>query len=508
MYGILSVYIPWSVVLGIVLPAFGIIAGFFPAAAARSFFFAVLPAAAFISGAAASLYFSLTKNSRENHAVADLRGGIAAAAAAYLIISLPLSVPWERKFFPGLVNTAAFLSALFVWFGTLSLRRAFAGRELPERHMREYDGDRLRGLMLEDAPLIAESDLRLSSWRLGYGTALALSWLLTVISAALGRSFSPFSFVLFVCVTVTAFWIFAFLGSLKQEHYFAGEGISGPRRAVNSAAMFVFLASAALPSVFLASGGNVFPLSVITGFFEWLRRLFTRIPRESARPSIPFPDFDFAPPPPFLPPQFVMEGESRSPPWPGWDLLKKGALFLLIFLFVCFMIKPLFNLKSHDGTRLAARLRRIVSRWLSRFRTAAGSLLMLFCTRNNTAAARKPGTPARRIERGTAYSPVKKQAMRKNMGIFARLIIWGNERYRITWKASLAPGEYCALLAGAAANAGTKGNTADAAGITAESLPVMILRCGELFEEALYAPAVFPAGKEREFKKTAEKIME
>jgi hypothetical protein len=89
-----------------------------------------------------------------------------------------------------------------------------------------------------------------------------------------------------------------------------------------------------------------------------------------------------------------------------------------------------------------------------------------------------------------AYSPAKRREMRRSVTLFARLILWGSETLKVSWKASYAPGEFCALLAGKAA---------------AESGPA-IIRCGEIFEKALYAAEPLSGGEQKEFRGLVEGI--
>jgi hypothetical protein len=93
------------------------------------------------------------------------------------------------------------------------------------------------------------------------------------------------------------------------------------------------------------------------------------------------------------------------------------------------------------------------------------------------------------------YSPQKRREMKNSVTLFLRLILWGSEQQNVTWKPSDAPGEYCAKLSGRVAEQETAAGHAAA-----------IIRCGALFEEALYSQAVLPDAKRAEFKELVQGI--
>jgi hypothetical protein len=90
-----------------------------------------------------------------------------------------------------------------------------------------------------------------------------------------------------------------------------------------------------------------------------------------------------------------------------------------------------------------------------------------------------------------AYSPVKKRDIRRSVTLFARLIIWGSEVCNVTWKPVHAPGEYCAILAAAP---------------NVILLNKGIIRCGEIFEKALYSAEILSDEEYVEFKNLVEEI--
>lgn len=101
-----------------------------------------------------------------------------------------------------------------------------------------------------------------------------------------------------------------------------------------------------------------------------------------------------------------------------------------------------------------------------------------------------------------SLSPEKKRDMRRSATLFARLIIWGSETRSVTWKPSHAPGEYCSILAASPQDAVRENETQTFLQQQNEG----IIRCGEIFEKALYSAQVLSDAERREFKKLVEEI--
>jgi hypothetical protein len=85
-----------------------------------------------------------------------------------------------------------------------------------------------------------------------------------------------------------------------------------------------------------------------------------------------------------------------------------------------------------------------------------------------------------------AYSSEKKRELRYSANLFARLILWGNAHSSAVWLPTQAPLEYCRLLI-ASLHEDTTPREKDA-------LRASIIRCGSLFEKALYSAS--PLSKE------------
>jgi hypothetical protein len=108
-----------------------------------------------------------------------------------------------------------------------------------------------------------------------------------------------------------------------------------------------------------------------------------------------------------------------------------------------------------------------------------------------------------------AYSQAKKKDMKRSVTLFARLILWGGETRHAEWKSSLAPGEYCEILASAAPVAALYATPAET---ESDSEPTLrccnegIIRCGEIFEKALYSAEILSDRERKEFKELVEEI--
>ena len=88
----------------------------------------------------------------------------------------------------------------------------------------------------------------------------------------------------------------------------------------------------------------------------------------------------------------------------------------------------------------------------------------------------------------SGYSPAKQRELRRSIGLFARLIYWGQEKQNVKWKPSHAPIEYCVLLAD------TSGKPE-------------VTRAGGLFEKALYSPNPLSRDEAKEFSRLVDEIV-
>ncbi|GHV50039.1 hypothetical protein AGMMS49579_02990 [Spirochaetia bacterium] len=497
LYGILAVYIPWSV-LGAGIPLIGrIITHLLPGI---SFPYISIFVAVFFCSITVSVYAGMMKNQRTNHATANIRGAIIVTAMAYIITSLlRFDMTLGRRFLPGLANFLGMLAALYVWGFVLYLREIFKDRELFESHTREYEGENLQRIMLEDSSLMGDADAGIRKLIKIYGVQLVIVGALAITSGILKIAIPLTFLILLVTLYVSAACIFAILELFKREQYFAGEGIavSAPERSKRIIAILFFSLSASAAAILFSADNNILPISIITGFFAWLFSLLSRLNKPTE-----FTNFENQNlmSPEASPQRSLQEllGDEPTEPGPFWDYVKYAAIVLLILGFIWFMIKPLLSRSAGSG-RIPFRLKlaRLVLQWFNTVRQGLTYFFSALKKNDDSYKMNRPGAAAIRSKTAdllAAYSQAKRRAMKNSLTLFARLILWGTETRNVSWKPSRAPGEYCTALARAVSLP------------DAEETCAAIIRCGELFEEALYGVEVLSRGKQREFKELIEKV--
>ncbi|GHV87001.1 hypothetical protein AGMMS50255_2970 [Spirochaetia bacterium] len=493
LYSILAVYIPWSILItGI--PLIGrIITHSLPGI---SFPYMGIFVPILFCSITVSIYAGMMKQLPGDHTAAYVRGVIIITAAAYIIASLlRTDLSLSRRFMPGIANILGALAALYVWIFALYLREIFRAREFFESHTRQYEGENLQRIMLEDSSLMGDADANIRKLIFIYGFQLAIVGILAIVSGILKIQIPLAFLALLVILYVSAACIFAILELFEREQYFAGEGIavSAPERSKRTAAILFFSLAAAAAALLLAADNNILPISIITGFFAWLAALLSRPAKPQEPASFAFKDLA-----PESVPRMTLEeqlGLEPQAPWPFWDYVKYALITLLILGFIWFMIKPLLSPGS-DKTPFRLKLARLVLQWFKSLRQGIAYFFSALKKDEGSTKMNRPGAAAIRSMSAdllAAYSQAKKRDMKNSLTLFARLILWGAETFHISWKPSRAPGEYCAALV--QASPPETGETCAA-----------IIRCGELFEEALYSAEVLSREKQREFKELIEKI--
>lgn len=451
-----------------------------------------------------------------DHSAADIRGALLVMAASYGIASMlrgfsPGSVQgfipgFIQGFIPGIPNVLALLAGLYLWRFVLYLRDIFKARELFESYTGRYEGPELQRLMLEDSDTMSTADARMAWIVRIYGLQLFIIGVLAAACSALGIRLSlPFSLLLFLLYLNAAF-IFALLKLFKAEHYFAGEGISAaaPERSRRIAAMLAFSLAAALLAALASADRGILPLSLITGFFRWFLSLFEREPRPPVAEPFSPPGFPARENPGGMDLRELLGGE-ESAPWPFWDYLQRLLIVLLVLGLLWFMLKPLFFRAWAAGNPpLPKRVARILRGWFSGFLRGLSRFFSSLGRRDNSVRIGPSGRAVRDMTEDilAAYSRAKRREIRKGAALFARLILWGNENFQVSWKASQGPGEYCAALARAVSPGGGTGG-AEASGGKAP----LILRCGEIFEEILYSPRSPGPELRREFREAVKFVL-
>jgi hypothetical protein len=410
-----------------------------------------------------------------------------------------------QGFIPGIANILALLSGLYIWRFVLYLRALFKTRELFESYTRRYEGAELQRLMLEDSEILSSADAQMAWIIRIYGFQLFIIGALTAACSALGIRLSlPFYLLLFLLYLNAAF-IFALLNFFKTEHYFAGEGISAaaPERSRRIAAMLVFSLAVALLAALASADSGILPLSLIAGFFRGLFSLIEREPQPFKGEAFNPENFPMQRNPGGMDLRELL-GEEESAPWPFWDYLQRLLIVLLVLGLIWFMLKPLFFRAWAAGTLpLPKRIARTLKGWFAGFLRGFSWFFSSLGKRDNSVRIGPAGRAVRDMTEDilAAYSRAKRRGIRKGAALFARLILWGNESFQVSWKASLGPGEYCAALSRAAALGGGDGGP-EASGGKAPA----ILRCGELFEEILYSPRDPGPELRREFEEAVKFI--
>jgi hypothetical protein len=318
--------------------------------------------------------------------------------------------------------------------------------------------------------------------------------ILATVCGAVKIRLPPPLYGLLILLVINVVFIFTWVNLLRDERYYAGEGLPLPERdrIGRIPSMLFFTLAGAGAAVLLASDRSVLSFSLITGFFAWLLSLFPRS-ASPAKPELFIPDMPeiMAPPDMAIP---FLEQEENAAPWPVWEWLQYAGIGLLLLGFIWFMIKPLLSKGrfSGEGLSFIERLKRVVMLWLKSLRALLVNGIAFFKGRDSS--VKLSGLDEAHLRRLSSdllkgYAPAKQREMRQSVTLFARLIIWGTERRHVSWRPSYAPGEYCACLAAAG-----------------ESLAGSIVRCGEIFEQALYSSEVLPGERQKEFRDMVKEI--
>ena len=507
LYGILGVYIPLSVLI-LWAPLPGIVYGLFnPAASLPAFGWKLWCLAGFLSALGASAYAGVMKKSMLRHSAADLRGAIAIMAAAYIIFSLftrsssPAAV-FLQRFLPSVNSIAASLGVFYIWFSVISVRQVFNGLELFESFTAQYRGEQLRENMREFSPEMSQTDGALKRLMVSY----ALQFIppcLFIIAAGYSRV-SPALIALAVFLFSVGFLLLGFLGLLRRELACASEGISVTLRdrSVPLPVMALGTGAAALLALAGSSDTSLLPPGIILGILAWLGKILSLL----FRPRSPMDLGSLGGMNRSMqqnPLEHLFPQAEAAGPWPGWKWIKYGVIVLAILVFLYFMIHPL--LKRHSLK--FRKIRTALTRWLRDLGKGLSAFFSAirgghgFGRRNKN--YKGDTEKLRRIASELLSGSVRRKNLKPRVNLFARLILWGIETLSVPWKPSIPPGEYCALLAAAITASPEAGSQAVPGGTEKAAA---VIRCGELFEKALYAPIQLSDEEEREFKNLVERI--
>ncbi|MDR0376091.1 MAG: DUF4129 domain-containing protein [Treponema sp.] len=492
VYTLVSLYMPFSILI-CALPLIDRLVS----AWLSGFAMPYLPIAlgSLISALSASVYITFVKHNKSGHSAGDIRGVIVMATLAYLLSSaFRFDKPFLERLFPGIGNLLSALCALSVWAQVIILKRLFAARETFERYTAMYDGEQLQHILHEDEDMMVSTSRMMWKYRPMYTGQLVFILTLSCVCVALRIQIPLLLFVFLVILVISASVIFAMFGVFNQEQYYAGEGmsLSASQRSKRLFAMLMLTCAIALLGAILASNTSVLPFSLVTGFFAWLLSLIPKAapserplePRELA-PNMGMDSFRL--------PEGLTVDENYKP-FPFWEYLQYAALALLVIGFLWFMVKPLLTRRGKDAPFLR-RLARLLAEWLKDMKAALTSFIASLRHDAGVRLDRTNAEAIRRLETSLleGYSAAKRRDMKRSAGLFVRLILWGSETCQVRWKPSRAPGEYCAILA-------------DAAAPLFPQLPLSIIRCGDLFERALYAKDPLSKEEREEFAARVEEI--
>ena len=459
-----------------------------------------------IAALAASFYCDFMKDIKASHSAANVRSGLIVMVIFYAISSLfNFGVPWKLRFIPNLASVLVSLETIYMWVFVISLKEIFGARRSFEKYTEMYQGDDLRRAIVEESSLIQYTDFNISKANRNYLGQLILVSVVTFIGITIEGRLPLVLYILLAVIFAGGMYISAFFGIMRWEHYYAGEGLAVPAadRFKRMLGIGIFTTIAIIIAIILSSDKSILPFSIIAAFLTWLLELFFRAvvpgeppPTEMIQQMIPVPDQI----------QYQNVLPEIGAPWEGWKYVRYGFIALLALIFIWFMISPLFN-RRHNPDKLPffQRFKRILAEFVNGIIDIFVSIAYYLKSAADLRKLRRPNEDEIRRAADSllgAYSFAKKRDIRQSATLFARLIIWGSEARQVSWKPSHAPGEYCHLLAstGVAAND-------DSGGVQdLQRINEGIIRCGEIFEKALYSAEELTKAERKEFKDLVEEI--
>jgi len=502
LYALLAMYMPLSALAAILFLAQAILPAALPLSA--------IIISACVSAVVASLYCDFMKG--ENSSLADIRGAIIIIGVFYILVSIfRRELPFVQRFRPGTINILSVIGALYAWYSVISLKQLFSARRHFEIYTELYREDQLQRTLLEDSSLLHYTDEKITKRKRNYIGQLVFIGILALACVLMKAPLSLSLYLLLIGILAGGIYICGFFEIMRWEQYYAGEGIalSAADRLKRTVGMVIFILLCITCAILAASDTSLLPFSAIIVFFTWLFSLLRYLfPHHAVTFKSEYSDIaELAPLPEF------QNGNTPAslPKWLteyGAMILKYGLIIFASVAFIMFMISPLLNRgKTSTGKlKFHKRLMRIIAEWFKGILTAMFSLYALLKNNKTSRILKKDSEKIRRTAATilNAYSQAKKQDMKRSVTLFARLIIWGGEVCHAEWKPSYAPVEYCNILAEAAARVMPE-NSLDS-GSLGKRLSEGIIRCGELFEQALYSAEVLSAEEQREFKNTVEEI--
>ena len=492
LYAILAVYIPLSVLAAFILPGSPLLETYTGPLPQLLWFMQ-----GFFSAICASVYFVIVKKIKADHAAANIRGAVLVLITAYLLGSIFNNEDQiGLRFSPSLYNIPSAISAFIIWFLVLAVKRIFSEQELFESHMRNYSGEKLRQIFLEDSSLLGEASKGIKKVSANYIGFFLPSLVLMSVCMIKGIYINPLSAILFVFIFLTGICIIVFLLFLRREYAYAAEGLKLQNRLKVIMAGIIIMFAALSAGILFSSDQSLLPPSLLAGLLRFLRNLLRGLFRNAGRSGemiYQMPVFENT----GIPFDFL-EKRDNGGLFPFWDWFRYAAVTAAAFLFIWFMISPLLR-RSIMFKRFSSLPVRILYFFRGWFKAFSDGIFYFIKSLFEGAAGRKirgeTGEAIKRLEESllAAYSRAKQRELKKSITLFARLIYWGEKTLFIKWKPSYAPIEYCALLADAVSKcieADEKEN------IKGEK----IMRAGELFEKALYSYNTLSGAERDEFR--------
>ena len=505
LYTILGAYFPLSILI-MWAPLPGIIYGFLFQTPLLVILFdkRVLLLAGFFSALGASCYEEVMRKSMLRRSAADMRGGIAVLAAAYIFSSLlRRNLLLAECFLPAADTIVPALAALYVWFSVISNREIFGGLELFESLTSQYGGEELRRMVRDYSYEMIRTDQRLKNLMLSYGVQFIIPGFLI---CAAGLSRLTLSVILPVFFIFSAgFLILGFLGILRRELSIAPEGIflCARDRALPLPVITAGISVSVILALACSFDSSLLPPGFILGILGWILGLFLGLIKVPVPADLERLEDRFMPWSRNIENRFPNAGEMI--PLEVWKWIRYSAMGAAVFLFLLFMIYPLFK-RSVFSFR-AGKIYAALSLWVKELRKGIAVLFRVF--RKRPAPDRNfDSRKLRRIASELIPDKARRKDMKKSVNLFARLILWGIETLGVSWKSSCAPGEYCGLLSSAYSRTIVAAfQTADSERMCgAKETCDAINRSGELFEKALYSPRRLPDSEEKEFRQLIDSI--
>jgi hypothetical protein len=507
-YSFISIYMPLAVLTALVF----LFKGLLPLSPAPLLVSGVLAALA------ASLYCDFMMNTKTSRSAADIRGLIIVLALAYGFSSLlRRGIPWEKRFAPDLSTIFAMVGTFYVWVSVVSLKQFFRMRRRFESYTELYQGDQLHKVLFDDLDLLQGIEQEIAKTKRNYLIQLAIIGIVLSINTAYKVPIPLALYLFLAAVLAGGMCVYGFFGVIRREHHCAAQGLtlSSFDRTKHVLGIGIFSVLSIVVAVVLSSDRSLFSFSLITmflnlvlslvrgiiGLFAVLLGLFWKlISKLFPETSDPEPlDLDAL--------SAILGPVEASGPSPFWTWFKYGLIIVAAAVFLRFMISPLLDRGKGSAGKMTFRrkLWRMAREWFRGVPAGFASLLAFIRNRGTAQklSRRKPDTEELNRAAGAvlgAYSPAKKREIKLSATLFARLIIWGAEVRKLAWKPAHAPGEYCSLLAA------MPSEMAPPSEVTASLQNEGIIRCGELFEKALYSATVLSEAEREEFKYLVEEI--